>query len=280
MRHGLVSDSELIQVVFAATSSSTLNSYGYSPHPLSVYTLWIKDIILSHPESTKPFIMSITSSVPSELSSMLDDIQKMRAELGDSTPGKRTRVTVELNSSCPNIRNKPPPSYSMPSLLPLLEVMSNHYRRDPTLTIGLKLPPYVYAQQFTDVVTVLASLTHEGKSPIAFLTCTNTLGSSLLFEDQVVEKASSVTPDSAFALPTPLGGLAGEGLHALALGNVYTFTRLLSNHPDPAIQSVSVIGVGGVTDTKGRQRMLNAGAKVVGCATLLGREGVAGFARM
>jgi dihydroorotate dehydrogenase (fumarate) len=209
---------------------------------------------------------------------MVSSIQQLRTQLKDNTSGTPVRIAIELNTSCPNIKNKPPPAYNMPSLLPLLETLAEHYRQDPTLTIGLKLPPYVYAQQFGDVVDVIASFTHEGRNPIAFLTCTNTLGSNLFFEDQVAEKAKSVAPESSFALPTPLGGLAGEALHSLALGNVYSFSRLVAAHPDPAVQAISIIGVGGVSDLAAKERMLKAGAKVVGCATLLGRKGVAGFA--
>jgi dihydroorotate dehydrogenase (fumarate) len=73
----------------------------------------------------------------------------------------------------------------------------------------------------------------------AFLTCTNTLGNSLLFGDQVREARE----EPAF------GGLAGEALHALAL----------------------------VTSSAGVARMRNAGAAVVGAATLLGKEGVGAF---
>jgi dihydroorotate dehydrogenase (fumarate) len=209
---------------------------------------------------------------------MLDHIQRLRSSLDDMDKSRPGRIAIELNTSCPNITGKPPPSYDMLSLLPLLKVLADHHHQDSTLTIGLKLPPYVYARQFADVVAVITSLTHDGKNPIAFLTCTNTLGSSLFFEDQVAEKV--VTNDSQFALPTPLGGLAGEALHPLALGNVYSFTRLLMVHFDLAVRAISVIGVGGVLDAAGRQRMLKAGAKVVGCATLLGKEGVAGFARL
>jgi dihydroorotate dehydrogenase (fumarate) len=209
---------------------------------------------------------------------MVDYIQQLRVSLDDMAPSKPGRIAIELNTSCPNIIGKPPPSYDMLSLLPLLKVLADHHREDPTLTIGMKLPPYVYARQFVDVVAVITTLTHEGRNPITFLTCTNTLGSSLFFEDQVTEKAAGDALQ--FALPTPLGGLAGEALHPLALGNVYSFTRLLAGHLDPAVQAISVIGVGGVLDAAGRQRMLKAGAKVVGCATLLGKEGVDGFARL
>jgi dihydroorotate dehydrogenase (fumarate) len=235
----------------------------------------------------------------------------------DGRSPSHERIAIELNTSCPNILHKPPPAYDMPALLPLLQVLAEHYRQDPSLTIGLKLPPYVYAGQFGEAVGVIASLSSttqvSGKrnvvddgreerrggdggmrNPIAFLTCTNTLGSALMFEDQVQSREveididgstntnadtldASTTQSTAFALPTPLGGLAGSALHSLALGNVYSFARTLVAHPNPAMRAISIIGVGGILDKQGAERMRRAGAQVVGCATLLGMRGVQGF---
>jgi dihydroorotate dehydrogenase (fumarate) len=202
---------------------------------------------------------------------MINAIQELRSEFQDSANEASSRVAIELNTSCPNIKGKPPPAYDFPSLLPLLNVLAESWENDQTLTIGLKLPPYVYATQFTDVVAHLASFIRGGKSPFAFVTCTNTLGSSLLFGSQ-----TSGT-DLGFALPTPLGGLAGEAIHSLALGNVYSFTHLLAEHAEPALHGVAVIGVGGVTSPGAVERMRRAGARVVGAATILGREGIDGF---
>lgn len=262
-----------------------MNSYGYSPHPLSQYLAWVEELLGSAPpDSTKPFLMSVTSSDPSELSQMIDAIQQLRKKLRDDADGAHSRIAIELNTSCPNIGYAPPPSYNPSSMLPLLEAIAQHYWADQTLTIGLKLPPYVFSTQYTDVVRTIASLSREvgGQTcnPIAFLTCTNTLGSSLLFADQVVS-AGVATGESgaheAYALPTPLGGLAGEALHALALGNVYSFSKLLAAHSDAAVRRIAVIGVGGVTSPKAVRRMRAAGARVVACATLLGREGTRAF---
>jgi dihydroorotate dehydrogenase (fumarate) len=257
-----------------------LNSYGSSPHPLSAYLGWIRDIISTHPDSHKPFLISITSSVPEELSQMLADVQRLRADIQDRTGQRPTRIAVELNTSCPNIKHAPPPSYNMPSLIPLLAVFAEAFFLDETLTLGLKLPPYLYAQQFEEALAAVASLTREERNPIAFLTCTNTLGNSLLFADQVDDAPARPAGNDAFALPTPLGGLAGEPLHALALGNVLSFSRLLAAHPSACIRRIAIVGVGGVIDAAGAERMRSAGAHVVGCATLLGRKGVEGFSAL
>lgn len=222
---------------------------------------------------------------------MVASIQALRAKLAD-TKSPLSRIAIELNTSCPNIPNSPPSGYTFLSLQPLLKVLADAHNVDKTLTIGLKLPPYTYMGQFTDVISglksfatdisgaVLTPTTDAYKSPFAFLTCTNTLGNSLLFAEQTAAAAHGAASESSlFALPTPLGGLAGDALHALALGNVYTFKQLLLTKDAQAsgLGEVKVIGVGGVTSTGAAARMRRAGADAIGSATLFGKEGVRAF---
>lgn len=214
-----------------------------------------------------------------QLRSRLHDFHLARERPAVGAVDPSTLVAVELNTSCPNIKDTPPPAYSFDLLLPFLDALASAYYEDPTLTIGLKLPPYLYSTSFREVVQHLSTYSRPGPNenekmnPFAFVTCTNTLGSSLMFNDQVAVAG----PNTPFALPTPLGGLGGEALHSLALGNVYSFRQLFVQHSDPAIQKIVIIGVGGVTSSAARQRMVQAGASVVGCATLLGQLGVKAF---
>jgi dihydroorotate dehydrogenase (fumarate) len=220
---------------------------------------------------------------------MIDMIQEMRSKLGEGAhPDSPSRIAVELNTSCPNVRGSPPPAYSFSTiLLPLLHVLAEHYRRDPTLTIGLKLAPFVTSSQFEEAIAVIASFSQspddttagQPYNPFAFFTCTNTLGSSLLFAGQTTP-AATAPGSSTFALPPVLGGLAGESIHALSLGNVYSFSQMITQHPDETVRNIKIIGVGGVLSPEAARRMKEVGACVVGCATLLGREGVAGFQRL
>ncbi|GLB36571.1 putative TRAPP complex subunit trs31 [Lyophyllum shimeji] len=276
-------------VAFSQKSVSSINSYGYSPHPLAQYLKWVKELLQkpSPPEHPrKPFIISITSSDPEKLRTMVQNIQVLRGELNDSTT-PHTSIAIELNTSCPNIPKAPPTGYAFPSLIPLLTVLQEECAKDPSLTIGLKLPPFVYRDQFLAVIDGIKGLcppsTGEGKRcPFAFFTCTNTLGNSLLFADQATAgtqpgPGESAAPAHSFAVPTGLGGLAGEALHALALGNVYTFAQLLREPANAALAGIAIIGVGGVTSKAAADRMRRAGAAVVGCATLLGKEGVRAF---
>lgn len=220
---------------------------------------------------------------------MLEMVQEFRQSLKDdqSAPHNASMlVAVEFNTSCPNIKNKPPPSYDFPSISPLLDVVATFFRADPTLTIGLKLPPYFYNTQYVDLIQVLSSYTTklhpEGGeeqapvNPFAFLTSTNTLGSSLLFPEQVIDGENR----DGFALPTGLGGLAGEAIHALSLGNVFNISQSLASCPDRSLKDIVVIGAGGVVSKDAVDRMRKAGAQVVGCATLLGSRGVRGFEQL
>ncbi|KAA1468413.1 FMN-linked oxidoreductase [Dentipellis sp. KUC8613] len=289
-------------VAFANDTITTLNSYGYSPHPLSCYVDYVETILTNAPRgSTKPIIISITSSSPFSLATMLDNIQDLRRKLQD-TSGALSRIAVELNTSCPNIKGSPPPAYNFPCLAPILDVLARYFWDDPTLVLGLKLPPYVYSTQFDDIIKGIAAYsrpdpgdrerdrTHARRlNPFAFFTSTNTLGSALMFPEQTstpgLATAESKNSDpvstpptpSDYALPTVLGALAGEALHPLALGNVYTLSQALKEHEDQAMRAIAVIGVGGVTTKDAHRRMRRAGAKVVACATLLGRQGVKAF---
>lgn len=177
-------------------------------------------------ENKKPFILSITSSSPTELSSMIDEIQLLRASLNDRAQ-RINLIALEMNTSCPNIPSHPPPAYSPDTLRPLLSAFADAFRVDPTLTLGLKLAPFVYRKQQEDILNLIAELTVDGRNPIAFLTCTNTLGNCTMFLEQTKTHVNGKAAESideigdgksAKALPTKFGGLAGEPLHFLSLG--------------------------------------------------------------
>lgn len=79
---------------------------------------------------------------------------------------------------------------------------------------------------------------------------------------------------------TGIGGMAGEALHPLALGNVRTIRSMLDSSPYAEIRNIAIIGIGGVSDVAGFRRMRSVGAAVVGVGTALGREGVEIFSKI
>lgn len=217
-----------LKVAFASESYSSINSYGYSPIPLKDYLSMVIRLFQEHPGRRKPVIIGITTSDTLELVEMLKMIVTANDAL-DSCFESETKnpassfIGVELNTSCPNIPHKPPPSYDPTVLSVFVEALrsfneSLQQSGHLSLTLGLKLPPYTYSKQFEDTIQILKEAKTRFPNSISFITCTNTLGSSVLFSDQAVASSSSSLGSNGFALPTEFGGLAGEAIHSLALG--------------------------------------------------------------
>lgn len=259
---------------------STLNTLGYSPLTLSEYLGIINEIVGQRHLGTdtptkKPFVLSVTGT-PDEIS-MAYALIANAAEMDEDL-----RLAMEVNLSCPNIANAPPPAYDPAQLAEYLEAISDSkatYRGrmatpESVPKVGIKLPPYTHAAQFEMVVAALraAKSSEPGESCVVdFLTATNTLGSSLLLNDALEPVLNSESG-------TGLGGMAGAALHPLALGNVATFRRLLDAHRET--KDIFIIGVGGVEDKAGADRMRKVGAHAVACASALGRYGVSVFERI
>lgn len=271
--------SALPKFIASDASTSSLNTYGYSPHVLSEYLGFINEIVGQRHLGTstvrkKPFIISVTGT-PDEIM-MSYALFANAAEMDEDL-----RLCMEVNLSCPNIDGKPPPAYDEGALTEFLEAISDSkstYRGrmdgESVPRVGVKLPPYTWKGQFDMVAKCLlaAKSSEPGEGcVIDFITCTNTLGSSLVLND-VLE------PALASEAGTGIGGLAGAALHPLALGNVATFRRLLDAHEDT--QDIMIIGVGGVEDQAGFARMRKVGAEAVACATSLGRFGVGIFEKI
>lgn len=246
--------------------SASLNTLGYSPIPLAEYLKFISAITsgVSNGDQMKPFIISVTG-YPAEIRECYELIVEHQKRIP-------VPLCMEINLSCPNIPSKPPPAYSGEALLEYFVAL----QRDGaprTVPIGIKTPPYTYHGQFADLINTLlsASKLEKGTAPVDFITATNTLGSCLLL-------GSDCKPALASASGAGIGGLAGAPLHPLALGNVKTIRSLLDEHE--ILRGVDIIGIGGVGDRAGYDRMKSVGAKIVGVGTALGREGVEVFGRI
>ncbi|GAA5983250.1 hypothetical protein JCM10908_000212 [Rhodotorula pacifica] len=300
---GFPDRAELHQVAFFGPEAhSSTNSYGYSPHPLSLYLKWLR-ALLARPQSEqkkrrKRVIVSITGTLQ-ETREMLRMVQRF-ADAVEAV------IAVECNASCPNIPGHPPPAYNQEPLTEYLQLLASF--ASPNLLVGVKLPPFTYQDQFDSVIGALRSVgsASDERHPISFLTATNTLGQGLVFASQETsvprDVASSCRPlpaDRLTALPSPhslssaqqsstpnlssgWGGLAGSTIHQLSLGNVARLASLLRDpdERDQRLKEIVLIGVGGASDAEGVERFRRAGADAVACATALGREGPAVFAKM
>lgn len=252
------------------SKAGSLNTLGYSPINLGTYLAMLRRIVedSSLPEDRrveKPFIVSVTGSAEA----VLECYRKIQATQSMmSNP-----LCMEINLSCPNIPDKPPPAYSFSSLAEYLHLLADEVTPagQKRVPIGIKTPPYTYHDQFQTLIdALLASST--SRCPVDFITATNTLGSSLILSNTTGTAALNSASGAG------IGGMAGSPLHPLALGNVKTIREMLDKQP--ALKSIDIIGVGGVSDRAGFERMRAVGAKAVAIATALGREGVEVFEKI
>lgn len=251
---------------------SSLNTLGYSPFSVHEYLEIIEDLLLSFKQEdapAKPIIISVAGT-PTEVLDHYRSISHLQLNLNQyhDIPA---RLFIEINLSCPNISGTPPPAYSGDELLKYLTPLAD---ADPDswgiIQVGIKTPPYTYQTQFDELISALHK-SSKRRCPISFITATNSLGSSLVLSGSLSAVLNSSTG-------TGIGGLAGSALHPLALGNVATMRRMLDAHE--LLQHIEIIGVGGVSDAAGYQRMRTVGAAAVGVGTALGVEGVAVFERI
>ena len=276
-----------------ASDAASLNTLGYSPIALDGYLGFIKQIAADG--GKKPFIVSVTGSV-SEVVECYRRIMALQEQI-------QTPLAMEINLSCPNIPDKPPPAYDAVSLGEYISALGEEQKRYATeklgqeikggkggsmskeleegtkvrnamVPIGIKTPPYTYSDQFKTLITALCSgQTHTGACPVSFVTATNTLGTSLVLSGPIDKEG--IVPFATACMSydsSGIGGMAGTPLHPLALGNVFQLTKHLKDHP--YTKHIQVIGVGGVQDSDGYRRMRHVGASAVGVGTALGRIGL------
>lgn len=255
-----------------ASGLASLNTLGYSPLPLGETLSNVKTIVggLSGDQVSqkKPIILSITGSTD-ELESCIEQIISFQLDLP-------IPLFVEVNLSCPNIQNKPPPAYSKEGLQDYFTVLSKFSSRSTTdgcgaeflpLRFGIKTPPYSNPMNFAILEEALQPFAQTGgRLPIQFISATNTLGCSF------IPSPASTDPHLSSADGSGIGGLAGAALHPLALGNVKLIRRMLDS--TEATKVIEVIGIGGVSDRAGFDRMKAAGVVAVGVGTALGIRGV------
>ncbi|KAK3069235.1 dihydroorotate dehydrogenase [Teratosphaeriaceae sp. CCFEE 6253] len=248
----------------------SLNTLGYSPTPLAAYLTMVgkvaKDSSLPDDVRTsKPFIISVTGSA--------DAVRECYQKIQSTQGLVENPLCMEINLSCPNIPDKPPPAYSGEALSEYLRVMAA-VQAPPgqrRVAVGIKTPPYTYHGQFQTLIDALL-VSCNPDCPIDFITAVNTLGSSLVLAD------AHGSPAINSASGAGIGGMAGSPLHPLAIGNVRTIRGMLDQHAQ--LKGIDVVGIGGVSDKAGFDRMIAVGAKVVGVGTALGREGVDVFGKI
>jgi dihydroorotate dehydrogenase (fumarate) len=273
--HGFAENPSVHQKVLfpaAGTGVSSLNTFGYSPHPLGYYLDAINHIIkASQAPQTKPFIISVTGRP--------DEVKDAAVKIGLFARQSSYNLLIEINLSCPNIAGKPPPAYSLPDLLAYLSVLSE-IELAASVPVGLKTPPYTHDGEYK----VLLDALKEYPDVVSFVTSTNTLGSSLHLSSPpslAVSEGGRRTvyqPTLSSETGTGIGGLGGACIHWLSLGNVATIRRLLN--AEVGLRDIAIIGVGGVADRDSWERMLSVGAVAAAVGTALGDKRVGVFAEI
>ncbi|GAA5823324.1 hypothetical protein JCM5353_008233 [Sporobolomyces roseus] len=275
---GYPDDPRKHQVAFFGSKSS-INSYGFAPYPLGKYLEWLREIVKEEPRK-KNLIVSIGASGEEELEKIFPMLEAFAGDLG-------IKVGVEFNASCPNLNGSPPPAYSPAILQSYLTCFAR--QNSQNLQFGIKLPPYTYEEQIVSVFKVIEEFSSQfpdAVEVVSFLTSTNTLGQGLVFADQIAEPTlpSSIAQSSKlneeFGVPSGYGGLAGESIHQISLGNVHRLRTLLNSSLDPRVKGITLIGVGGASDGASVERFTRAGADAVAIATALGREGIEVFEKI
>ncbi|EKG17532.1 Dihydroorotate dehydrogenase class 1/ 2 [Macrophomina phaseolina MS6] len=157
------------------THSASLNTLGYSPHPLSTYLSHVSALSreacapANRLRRDKPIILSVTGT-PSEVATCYTAIAAHARSVA-------MPLALELNLSCPNIPGKPPPAYSRATLVEYLRALARVYKDGAGVAVGVKVPPYTHAGMFEDFARALGEVL---PSPVAFVTAVNTLAPALV----------------------------------------------------------------------------------------------------
>jgi dihydroorotate dehydrogenase (fumarate) len=161
---------------------------------------------------------------------------------------------LEVNVSCPNIPGKPLLGYDMEAMESLMIKMQNY-----SFKKALKLPPYFDMSQFDRISEMVL------RYKIDIIIVSNTIGNCLVINPE--------TESTVLKPKNGMGGLAGDFIKPLALGNVWNFWQRLQG-------KVQIVGVGGVRTGTDAFEFLLAGADAVQTGTTWAQEGVGSFQRI
>jgi dihydroorotate dehydrogenase (fumarate) len=242
-------------------AQASFNSEGLPNNGIDYYIAAeiIQEIVGETPH--KPYIVSLSGKTLADNLVMLQKI----ATANQQHPNNLI-AAIELNLACPNIIGKPIIAYDVPQMRDILQqvhqlVVHQHSNHPNLPPLGIKLAPYLYFVQLSNVATLI----NEYKDMIKYIVTINTLGNALCID--MTSQQPCIAANNGFA------GMSGPAVHYTALANVRQFRTLL----DPCID---IVGVGGVTTGEQAAAMLVAGACAVQLGTVHWKEGPACFDRI
>lgn len=192
----------------------------------------------------KPIVASLAGMKPDDFPVLTKAFQESEVDL------------IELNFSCPNLKGKPQIGYDFEMTERLLKDLFALGGKKP---MGIKLPPYFDPAHWDSAAAVFK------KFPIAFLTCINSVGNTLIVDPETEKPL--IRPKGGF------GGLGGEYIKPVALANVRAFSQLLGDR-------MQIIGVGGIKTGMDAFEFILCGADAVQIGTQFMQEGPGCFERI
>ncbi len=154
--------------------------------------------------------------------------------------------SLEINLSCPNIVGKPQVAFDFETSRKILTEVKAISGKTP---VGVKLPPYpdpIFNTQMADIIK---------ETKIDYVVCINSVPHTCIIDADSEE----------FAIKNKFGGLGGEYVKPVALGQVRRFYELLEG-------KIPVIGCGGITNGRDALEHFLAGASAVQIGTQLMKE--------
>ena len=232
----------------------SINSMGLPNNGYLYYIDYIKNIISLDDKDnleTKPIFMSVSGLSIDDNIKILDHVSTVYNNFCKYVDNKENqyKFLVELNLSCPNIKNKPQLGYDFSGLENYLKIITSNFKHP----FGVKLPPYFDPAHFDLIAAIL------NKFPsIIFVTCINSIGNGLYID--IDSESIVIKPKEG------LGGIGGSYVLPTALANVREFYKRLNKK--------YIIGCGGINSGTDVFRHILAGASLVQIGTKLYEEGV------
>ena len=184
---------------------------------------------------TKPYIISMATLE-------MDNALKMIEDYNKTFPNG----ILEVNVSCPNIKNSPQVAYNFEKFEDSLNKIFN--LKNLTINIGLKLSPYFDTYHIKKVSEIIL------KFPVKFITCINSFGNGLIVNSNTLKPV--IKPRNG------LGGIGGDYCKPIALANVYQFYKHLKD-------KIQIVGCGGVKNGQDVIEYISCGANAVQIGTHL-----------
>ncbi|MBD3238580.1 MAG: dihydroorotate dehydrogenase [Candidatus Moranbacteria bacterium] len=214
-----------------------LNCYGLTNAGFLNEKNEIKELKQRRPEN--PVIISIFGFSLEEFEQIAKKLDQTQADL------------VEVNISCPNVKEETPKPFACLTGMPRQVVKL--VKKNTKKPIIVKLSPNV-----TDIVAIAKEVEDAGADAISAI---NTLGPGMVINIEAKRPVLSVGS----------GGISGPAIRPLAVRMIYDVYQAVK---------IPLVGIGGVTTGRDALEMIMAGAELVGVGSGVYYQGIDIFAKI